>query len=263
MIRNVFKAALVAVAALAAGSGTARADFINGGFESGNFNGFQVIGDADVLTGAAFPVGAGVPPPGGTFAARITTGAIAPVTTGSAAPVSAAALATFLGVTEAQIEAALGIDATEGSGIRQTVTVNAGDVLTFQFNFITNEATPGVNDTAFVTIVPSVGSPVVELADTNSAGFVLAPGTLPAEPPFSSPTEMTGFRTFSFTFTTGGVFTIGVGVVDAGDTLVTSALVVDNFQIVAAVPEPASLTLLGLGAAGVVGYRRRKAAKVA
>jgi hypothetical protein len=109
-------------------------------------------------------------------------------------------------------------NATEGSAMKlSTITVAAGSTLTFDWNFLTNEATPSsYNDFAFVSI-----NGLRELADTNST-FALSPTVF---------NEQTGYKQFSYTFRAAGTYTIGLGVVDAGDKTVDSALVVDNFSL--------------------------------
>ncbi len=56
-----------------------------------------------------------------------------------------------------------------GSALFQTLTVGAGDVLTFKWNMLTSEPTPSTqNDVAFLTISSGV---VQELADTSHPSF--------------------------------------------------------------------------------------------
>ena len=63
----------------------------------------------------------------------------------------------------------------------------------------------------------------------------------------------TGFQTFSCTIQTAGTYTLGVGAVNVGDTSVEFGLLVDNFVLTsAAVPEPSSLFLSGIGALGLL-----------
>src|SRR5262249_58244083 len=49
-------------------------------------------------------------------------------------------------------------------------------------------------------------------------------------PPQTGFGHMTGFKTFSFMFTTAGTYVLGVGAMNAGDQSVVSGLLVDNFQ---------------------------------
>jgi hypothetical protein len=65
---------------------------------------------------------------------------------------------------------------------------------------------------------------------------------------------MTGYQTFTHTFAVGGVYTVGVGVVDVADTAFDSGLLVDNFQV-EAVPAPAGALLFGLGMVSLGGAR--------
>jgi hypothetical protein len=242
MIRSTLKAALVA-AAFAAGPGAARADFINGGFETGTFAGFDTLGTTQV-TG----VFAGVAPPGGSFQAVLTAGSQLPAT-----------VAAFLGTTAAQLQAANvptpGAAINSGSAIRQTVAVAAGDVLTFNWNFLSNEfaGQTTFNDASFLVVTLPGAAPIL-------LGNTFTPASGPAPPGFIF---QTGYQTFtSAPFTSAGNVTVGVAVFNVGDNAFASALLVDNFRV-AAIPEPASMTLVGLGAAGLVAYRRRKAARVA
>jgi hypothetical protein len=240
--------AALAVAAVlgAAGSGRARADFINGSYETGTFSGWTTIGRTSIQT-AAF----GVTPTDGTFQALATN------TTDS---VSASGLETFLGLSAGSLTTLVrggGGDPTttaiEGSGIKQTVTANAGDVLTFAWDFLTRENLPDAfsNDTAFIAI----NGMIFRLANTFSSGFSPAPAA-------TGFLDHTGYRTgFSFTIPSAGSYLVGVGVVDAGDNSIDSGLLVDNFVLRTGVPEPASVALLGLGGLGFwsLGRRRPKA----
>src|SRR5262249_28353348 len=115
---------------------------------------------------------------------------------------------------------------TNGSAIKQTVTVAAGTTLTFDWNFLTSEAAGETfyRDFGFVSITPvGTGGTLVKLADTTSP--------LTAAPGASGFPRMTGFHTFSFTFTAAGTYTIGLGAMNAGDRTTNSALLVDNVQL--------------------------------
>lgn len=127
-------------------------------------------------------------------------------------------------------------EAVEGSAIKNTVTVAAGDVLRFDWNFRTNETLN--NDFAFLL----VDNTLIKLADFTDA--------TQADSLFG---QQTGFQTY--TFTTAGTYTFAFGVVDVDDFDTTSALEVTNARI-ESVPEPA--TVLGLGMVLAYGISRRR-----
>jgi Ca2+-binding RTX toxin-like protein len=176
----------------------------NTGFETGDFTHWKTIGDASIQTKDF-----GVNPTEGKNQALITTGV------GS---VSDAELESLLGLAPGSLDGLGKGDATEGSALQYVpVTVKAGDVLSFDWNFLTDEATPDgtFNDFGFVSISSTSG-----LADTNSK-FVLS-GPANSE---------TGYGKFSYEFTTGGTYLFSVGVADVGDTVVNSSLLIDNLKI--------------------------------
>ncbi|GEM_PF-2040847 len=185
---------------------------INGGFETGDFTAWETIGDTSIET-AEF----GVIPTHGDFQALLTTG------DGS---VSDDILESFLGLDFGDIDSINDGNATEGSALEKTITVEAGDVLSFDFNFLTDETTfdsdpETFNDFAFVSITPNSSS---ELADTGT--FLI-----------SSPTEFdqeTDYDNFTFEFSEAGTYTVGIGVVDLEDTFVDSGLLVDNLKVISA-----------------------------
>ncbi len=130
------------------------------------------------------------------------------------------------------------------SGISETISLNAGDILSFEFNFLTNEATPDflTNDAAFV-VISELPNPLTLLANTEST-FIDSDN-----PSFL---EETGFSTFAIEVPTTGEFTLGFGVVNAGDFTTNSGLLIDNITITPTdIPEPStfitSTIVLGLG----------------
>lgn len=105
------------------------------------------------------------------------------------------------------------VTAAEGSAIATTITAAAGDVLSFNWNFLTNDssfAPEGVGDYAFFQIDDTL----TKLADTNSA-LNSSPALFARE---------TGVNSFSHTFLADGEYTIGWGVIDAIDWSNTSAI---------------------------------------
>ena len=177
----------------------------NGGFESGDFSSWNILGQTSIET-AAFGSG----PTEGTQQALLTNGDDA---------VSVEQLEEFLGLEPGGLDALNKGPATVGSGIQQKLTVSAGDTLRFDWNFLTDEGTPSIfNDFAVVTIQPDA---LTGLADTNNT-FVLSPTDFSQE---------TGFETFTYDFLADGNYTVSIGVVDVGDTIVDSGLLVDNVSL--------------------------------
>lgn len=204
---------------------------INGGFEIGNFTGWTTIGETSIETSAF-----GSTPTSGSSQALLSTGG---------ATFADSIIEKSLGLEAGTLDNLGNRDATQGSAIRQTFTAEAGDVLTFDWNFLTGEETPNYfNDSSFVSI-----NSVSKLADTTFPSFVSS------LTPFI---EETGFQTFSFTIPTTGTYTLGLGVTDVGEDTTNSGLLVDNVKI-ASVPEPSSaLGVLVCGALGAVSVLRCK-----
>jgi subtilisin family serine protease len=177
----------------------------NGNFETGNLTNWETIGVANIESS---DFGSG--PVEGTSQAFLSN------TNGA---VSDANLESFLGLTPGSLDSLGNGNATEGSALKRTITVSAGDQLTFDWNFLTNEGTPSsFNDFAFISIGTTDSS---TLASTNSS-FVPSSTIFPSE---------TGFGTFSHTFTTGGTYTLGLGVLDVADTVADSGLLIDNVSV--------------------------------
>ncbi len=209
-----------------------RAAIVNGGFESNSFSGWTTIGNTSIQT-AAFGSG----PTAGNYEALVRNGSGA---------VSTPDLETFLGTTIGSLDDLNNGITDSGAAIKQTFTADAGNVLSFDWNFLTNEIPPTpLNDYAFI----SVGS-LSTLTSVITANLV----------PFSSSfPQQTGFKTYSVTIPTTGTYTLALGVANVSDSGGESALLVDNVRL-QAVPEPSSLLgILAFSTLGVLTLVKRRA----
>ncbi len=227
------------------GASQSSAAVLDGGFESCNFIPNQIIQSGDCAGWETFgrtfieTADYGSGPTQGNYQVRLDT-----ITeqTGNFLE-----LAQFLSLGVSDLQALGNGDVYEGSAIKTSLAVEAGDILTFDWNFLTDDfRAEDFNDFAFVTLSQTTG----ELADTLS-------------PLVQSLTEFryeTGFNSFSYTFTTAGTYTLGVAVVDVFDLQIDSALLIDNVSVSSlppssSIPEPSSLlALLAFGAFGA-GWR--------
>lgn len=202
-------AVTLAVSALSAQSATVT----NGDFQAG-FGGWETTGTTNASAGEAL--------------------------LGTNLGISDSSLESFLGLAAGTLDSLGNGNATNGSAIKQTIAVKAGDILTFDWKFSTDDYLP-FNDFSFF----SISSNVLELADINLVGNYGA----------------TALETLSYKFHNAGSYTLGFGVVNVSDTVGNSQLLVDNVKInsAASVPEPASiLGLLGMGALGAGSAFKRK-----
>ena len=225
------------VAGLSAIACTTRADagLVNGGFESG-FSGWSTLGFTSVETSA---FGSG--PTEGTQQALMRSG-------DGTTSATLADLDTFFGFAAGQLNSISTGRVEDGSAIKQTFTANAGNLLSFNWNFLTKESItapdPAFNDFAFF----SLNSTPTKLADLFSS-FTTSSTAFTSE---------TGFQTLSISLPVTGTYTLGFGVANVGDQFIDSGLLVDNVQLTAtAVPEPSSLMLGCLGILLMLGYAWR------
>ncbi|MEM9009043.1 MAG: hypothetical protein AAGE59_36735, partial [Cyanobacteria bacterium P01_F01_bin.86] len=183
----------------------------NFSFETGDFSGWQVQGDGTLQTSSI-----GVAPTDGTYQALMTTDA-------TAGAITAGNLETFLGLEDNALSLLGNGIAIEGSALQlDAFTVEAGAVLTFDWNFLTGDDTPDLtaNDFGFVSLSNGFGT---ELADTFG-DFTSFTG--------STFDQHTGYGTYHYTFATAGTYTLGIGVVDANSSAGTSGLLVDNIELI-------------------------------
>jgi hypothetical protein len=231
--------------------GTARATLVEG-FETTTLNSGNSIGDASIRTPNYF----GINPTEGTHELLLTTinsahdpGFSSQSGTDAA---SVSSVATFLGVTTSSIRDGI-VAGQEGSAFKLSLgTLTAGSIVTFDYDFLTDDAAPpiGHNDFAFATL---------QLNSSTPAESVVADENKPSQTPTTgagNPFVLeTGYNTFTINITTTGTYTLGIGVMDGTTTDNPSALLVDNIQV--NVPEPSTVAFTIAGAALLVVLRSR------
>lgn len=204
-------------------------DYSNFGFEAGNLEGWESIGDVDIRDANIQDFT--VTPAEGGSQAYLYNGSIT---------ASISELETFLAIAPGTINSIAPGDAPiAGSALKRqlTLTSSAGSVLSFAFNFITSEigVTPSYKDFAFVSLSPSQ---VATLADASATTFIPIPENY---------NQQLGYRRFSVNHSlAAGDYTLGFAVIEAGDASNPSALLVDDVQVV---PVPWEPDGLGIGAA--------------
>lgn len=260
----------------------ANAQVVNPSFESDpnystTITGWQRSGHGFTANTALFST-----PTKGTYQAVMATGLDGQFNEPAGSGVAAGAAETFLGLSAGSLAAVGNGDVAMISSITQTIHLDAGDKLSFDYNFLTNAVyndhtaanadfairpDADANDFGFFTVSGGAISSVTKLIDvfygyqnTSSAqdgfntGFVPTPST---DPFFSE----SGYQTYTYTATATGNYKIGFGVTDAytgsSNPLVNSGLEIDNVRVVAAVPEPATMAALGLGVAALLRRRKR------
>lgn len=191
----------------------------------------------------------GVAPIDGAYQALLSTGDGAP----GASPITSGSMETILGLPSGTLDAFSLNFTTEGSVMTQTFSANAGDILSFNWNFLTDENPFEVdyNDYGFYTLT-NVTSPIALLGDTFSSLNPLVGGFA----------WETGYSLVSLTLPVTGLYTLGFGIVDVGDDQVDSGLLIDGLALsgapVTATPEPSSIALMASGLAGLGYWRRRQ-----
>jgi hypothetical protein len=253
---------LVAWAALSVPPGV----IANGNFGTGNMSSWTTLGSAS----AVGTQGNIVPTDGNIYQAQIASGKDSTSTTCGAL---AGGTNNFTDVTVATLNSALNLAPNAfantlpaafsasppmcGSAIYQTFTALAGNAVSFDWSFATDEKVPTPHDAAFYTLLQpgSSQAQLVELTDTDT-------GTFHAGTTGSPFVNVTNYSHVSITLPSTGTYTIGFVSLQAYDDSIASATYISSVQggsVLPTTPAPAtwSLGLLGLGFIAIYSGVRR------
>jgi hypothetical protein len=215
----------------------------NGSFELGAA-GWSLAGDGSLQSNIL-----GFTPTDGTNMALLTTIVAA---SEPFAPVSgidattAAAMEATLTLPPGTIQSPTSAAGREGSMVWQTFTAASASILAIDWNLLSMEPNAVPSDDDFVFIHLSGVS-------NTSPGSVL---TMTFNPTASPAIDATGWVTSQFPIL-AGVYTVGIGVFDAGDDGNPSAMLLDNVRLIPN-PEPNTASMVALGLAGLAFYGRRR-----
>jgi hypothetical protein len=240
------------LAALLCAAAPAGAVTLNSSFESGDTSDWTIVGDVSVVDSTF-----GVTPTDGSYQLLMTTGGGA-VTRRGTERAMGLRNRTIQNIFENQIldpGESTGSEPTEGSAIQQSFDAEVGDVLTFDWNFLTDEFTAIPPQPDIYTDFlwghlegPSSNEESVLAHVNQDPSNFFASG--------SSFNDETGYQTFTFTFVETGTYTLTLGVHDVEDTAFDSAGIFDNFFLRKA-PEPNTFLLVASGLLGLNWYARR------
>ena len=138
-----------------------------------------------------------------------------------AGPIVTTTVDNFLGLPSGTISSTF-TNTTGGSSFKRSITVNAGDTLRFDWDFVTQDYMP-YNDVSFVSIT---GNSLIFLADvsTTTTSVNMTSNAFAF-------THQTGYNTYTYVFATGGTYTLGFGVFNRIDNVVLSGLIIDKVRI--------------------------------
>jgi hypothetical protein len=210
---------------------------VNGSFETDNFSGWSTLGSSSIETSTFGSI-----PTDGNSQALLSTGG---------ATFDDSITEKFLGLEAGSLNNLSKGQVNKGSSIQQIFTAKAGDILSLDYNFLSNEVLPPISfsDLSFVSISSPSGnsiSSLLELADASDATSTTSQTDF---------FEETGFQTFSFKLPTTGTYTLGIGVINVGDNTLDSGLLIDNVKVIS-VPEP-SFGLLEFAALVLLGFWKK------
>lgn len=255
---------LVAIVTLLSSTSVLAVQFDNRSFEQGSLNGWEYIGDVSVQEAAAF----GVTPVHGPHAALLTNSGLGNSTGsyGSTRGVSPQSFLAWLGYPVPNPTPPVGpLAGIEGnSGLRQSVNLRAGDVVSFDWNIFGD----GHFDRPFAWFYPAADPHSGGIYTTLDAPYVYTNDMTPWLGKCLNPNEYvtdpncaysTGWQSFSVVAPADGDYVLVFGIFNQMDPAWLSALWLDDFKI-SRVPEPGTLALLGLslGLASIAVARRTR-----